>query len=33
MEMQDKLGKGRMVGYAIGAAIFVAVIVWKLVAR
>jgi hypothetical protein len=33
MQEQEKAGKARLVGYAIGLAVFVAVAVWKFVVR
>jgi hypothetical protein len=33
MDQQEKVGAARMTGYAIGAAIFVAIAVWKLIIR
>jgi hypothetical protein len=33
MDHQENLGTARMIGYAIGTAIFVVVAVWKLIIR
>lgn len=33
MDQQEKVGTARMIGYAIGAVIFIAVAVWKLIIR
>jgi hypothetical protein len=33
MDQQEKVGTARMIGYAIGGAIFVAIAVWKLIIR
>lgn len=33
MDHQENVGTARMIGYAIGAAIFVALAVWKLIVR
>jgi hypothetical protein len=29
MHMQEKVQKGRMIGYVLGIAVFVAVVAWK----
>jgi hypothetical protein len=33
MDQQEKVGIARIIGYAIGAAVFIAVAVWKLIIR
>jgi len=33
MQEQEKVGKARMIGYALGAVVFIAVVAWRLVAR
>jgi hypothetical protein len=33
MDHQEKVGTARILGYAIGAAVFIAVAVWKLIVR
>jgi hypothetical protein len=33
MYEQEKVQKGRMIGYAVGLVVFVAVVAWKLLVR
>jgi|HubBroStandDraft_4_1064222.scaffolds.fasta_scaffold11112_3 hypothetical protein len=33
MYQQEKVQKGRMIGYAVGLVVFVAVVAWKLLVR
>jgi hypothetical protein len=33
MQEQEKVGKARMIGYALGAIVFVAVALWRFVIR
>ncbi len=33
MYMHEKLQKGRMIGYVLGIAVFVAVVAWKFLGR
>jgi hypothetical protein len=33
MQEQEQVGKARIIGYAIGLAVFAAVVLWKLVIR
>jgi hypothetical protein len=33
MQEQEKVGKARMLGYGIGIALFVCVVVWKFIVR
>jgi hypothetical protein len=33
MEQQEKVGRARMIGYALGLAALVAAVVWKLLVR
>ncbi len=33
MHMHEKLQNGRMIGYALGIAVFVAVVAWKFLVR
>jgi hypothetical protein len=33
MQEQQQVGKARIIGYAIGLAVFAAVVLWKLVIR
>ncbi len=33
MQEQQKVGQARIIGYAIGAALFIVVAIWKLIIR